>query len=35
MYGLLGYTAIEPFGYYGDAEGSIHLGKELGSDLPL
>lgn len=35
MYGLLGYAAIEPFGYYCDTDGSIHLGKELGSDLPL
>ncbi|MQM25740.1 GNAT family N-acetyltransferase [Glycomyces sp. NEAU-7082] len=32
MYGLLGYTAVEPFGYYGAEEGSIHLGKELGSE---
>ncbi|WP_344489256.1 GNAT family N-acetyltransferase [Glycomyces endophyticus] len=34
MYGLLGYTPVPAFGYYGQEEGSIHLGRELGSDLP-
>ncbi|WP_232014166.1 GNAT family N-acetyltransferase [Glycomyces terrestris] len=34
MYGLLGYVPVAPFGYYGDTDGSIHLGKELASDIP-
>jgi GNAT superfamily N-acetyltransferase len=34
MYALLGYTAVPAFGYYSEADGSIHLGKELGSDNP-
>lgn len=34
MYGLLGYTPVDAFGYYSAEDGSIHLGKELGTDLP-
>lgn len=31
MYGVLGYAPVTPFGHYAETEGSIHLGKELGS----
>lgn len=31
MYGVLGYEPVTPFGFYACAEGSIHLGKELGT----
>jgi GNAT superfamily N-acetyltransferase len=31
MYGVLGYAPVTPFGHYACTEGSIHLGKELGS----
>ncbi|SDL09724.1 Acetyltransferase (GNAT) family protein [Glycomyces sambucus] len=34
MYELLGYTPVPGFGYYSAEDGSIHLGKELASDLP-
>ncbi|MFB9658967.1 GNAT family N-acetyltransferase [Glycomyces mayteni] len=34
MYALLGYTPVDAFGYYSAEEGSIHLGKDLASDLP-
>lgn len=32
MYRALGYRSVAPFGCYADAEGSLHLGKELRSD---
>ncbi len=31
MYGALGYVPVTPFGHYACTDGSIHLGKELGS----
>lgn len=33
MYGALGYVPVTPFGFYACTDGSIHLGKELGSAL--
>jgi GNAT superfamily N-acetyltransferase len=33
MYRALGYRPITPFGYYSDAEGSLHLGKELHGEI--
>jgi len=32
MYGALGYEPVTPFGHYACTDGSIHLGKELGSE---
>lgn len=29
MYQSIGYEPVEPFGFYGDTDGSLHLGKEL------
>ncbi|MEU6248086.1 GNAT family N-acetyltransferase [Glycomyces sp. NPDC047010] len=34
MYALLGYAPVDAFGYYSAEDGSIHLGKELATDLP-